>query len=59
MQSPALVVSRDRYGIDSLEQGKPTDLKLPLLNAAAADRVKGGSMAGLNFFPATLVSSSR
>jgi hypothetical protein len=40
MQSPTLVVSRDRYDIESLMQKKPNGFKPALLNAAAARHVK-------------------
>jgi hypothetical protein len=40
MQSPALVVSRDRYDSESLTQQEPNDFKPPLLNTAAAGGVK-------------------
>jgi hypothetical protein len=40
MQSPTLVVSRDRYDIESLTQQEPNDFKPFLLNAAGAGGVK-------------------
>jgi hypothetical protein len=40
MRFPALVVSRDRYDIESLMQKKPNGFKPALLNAAAARHVK-------------------
>jgi hypothetical protein len=49
MQSPALVVSRDRYDIEFPTERKLTDFKRSILNAAAVVGVKGGSIAGLNF----------
>jgi hypothetical protein len=40
MQAQTLVVSRDRYDIESLRQQMPSGFKPALLNAAAARGVK-------------------
>jgi hypothetical protein len=49
MQAPTLVVSRDRYDIQSLRQEKPNDFKPSLFNTTAVNF--GGSRCWLSPVP--------